>query len=244
MREVHGEHNAVLATRIIPTLLTRGRTLVKGVAFESWRVAGVAAQAVRIHSMRGVDELIMLDISATKEGRGPDLKLVEELSETCFMPITVGGGIKTLQDAKDLLRAGADKVSVCSAARTRPELIAEIANSIGSQAIVVAIDYHTGEQVLDLAVHTEQMGAGEILLTCMDREGRLNGYDLDTIKRVSEAVSIPVIAHGGAGTYAHMLAAVKAGASAVAAGAMYQWTDQTPRGAAEYLAKKGLETRI
>lgn len=241
-----------LATRIIPVVLCRGRVMVKGVAFDSWRSIGLAEQAVRIHSMRGVDELVLLDIAATKEGRGPDLKLVEELAETCFMPLTVGGGIRTVQDVRDLLRAGADKVVIRSAG---PTLARAAADKVGSQAIVAAIDVTTLDgdigptppDLLDIvrtvAIGWEQHGAGEIILTRCEREGTLNGYDIPLIRAVSQAVSIPVIAHGGCGTYEHMRQAVDAGASAVAAGAMFAFTDATPRGAAEYLIKSGVEAR-
>lgn len=245
-----------LAVRIIPTLLTRGRTLVKGVAFDSWRSVGVAHQAVRIHSMRGVDELVMLDIGATPEGRGPDLQLVEELADTCFMPLSVGGGVRTVEDVNKLLRAGADKVIIGSAAIEDPDLIRQCADRFGSQAIVVSIDYRhrsvairCGTKQIQqrpefIAMVMEERGAGEIMLTNITLEGAMGGYDLETIANTSSAVSIPVIAHGGCGTYAHMLNAIIAGANAVAAGSMFQFTDQTPRGAAEYLKQHNIEVRL
>lgn len=243
-----------LAKRVIPTLLCRGRQLVKGVAFDSWRSVGVAAQAVRIHQARGVDELCLLDISATPEGRGPDLKLVEELAEVCFMPIAVGGGVKTVEDVRALLKAGADKVVVGAAAQqlvstqdAQEWRIRLLADAVGSQAIVAALDVPKGDSPKDAAIIAHllaQHGAGEILLTRMDREGTLQGYDLDLIRAVSQAVTIPVIAHGGCGTYQHMIEAIEAGADAVAAGAMFLFTDQTPRGAAEYLAQHGIEARV
>jgi cyclase len=216
-----------LAVRIIPTLLTRGRQLVKG-------------QRFNIYQARGVDELILLDIGATPTGCGPDLELVSRLTEQCFMPLTVGGGVKTLKDVRGLLVAGADKVAI----KTEVGLISIASAAVGRQAIVAAVDYRNGEDTVERCVNLEQMGAGEILLTSIDREGIMEGYDLNMIKAVSDAVSIPVIAHGGCGTYAHMLEAIKAGASAVAAGAMFQFSDNTPRGAAEYLAAKGIEVRL
>jgi cyclase len=236
-----------LAVRIIPTLLTRGRTLVKGVAFDSWRSVGLAQQAVRIHSMRGVDELVMLDISATPEGRGPDLGLVSELAEVCFMPLTVGGGIRTVQDVDNLLRAGADKVCIRAAAEARPHFITECADRFGSQAIVFSLDVPPGARKTHPAIaasRVEKLGAGEIMLTAMEREGAMQGYDLGLIQSVTEAVSIPVIAHGGCGGYQHMLEAIRAGANAVAAGALFQFTDATPLEAAHWLANQGVETRI
>lgn len=243
-----------LAVRVIPTLLCRGRQLVKGSQFNSWRSVGLAAQAVLIHQARGVDELCLLDISATQEERGPDLYLVRELAEVLFCPLTVGGGIKTVEQIRDLLRAGADKVAIGSAV-FNTHILKEASHRFGRQAIVVAVDVshghvwsRCGQQEWPFtpgtfAKYLEVEGAGEILLTSIDREGTLEGYDLDLIQEVSAAVPIPVIAHGGAGSYDHMLEAVRAGASAVAAGAMFQFTDQTPKGAAMYLKEHGIEAR-
>ena len=238
----------MLATRIIPTLLCRGRQLVKGQQFDSWRSVGVAMQAARIHAMRGVDELCILDIGATPEGRGPDLGLVRELSEACFIPLTIGGGVRSVDDVNNLLRAGADKVAIKTAAIKDPALIRTLADRFGNQAITVAIDVPPGDDyeicASAWALTFEEQGAGEIMLTAMGREGMLTGYDLGLIGSVSGVVSIPVIAHGGCGSYDHMLQAVKAGASAVAAGAMFQFTDNTPAGAAEYLNAHGIEVRM
>lgn len=242
----------MLAKRIIPTILTRGRTLVKGIAFDSWRSVGVTAQAVRIHSMRGVDELVLLDIAATSEHRGPDLTLIRELAEVCFMPLTVGGGIRTIKDATDVLRAGADKVVVRTAG---PSAANKIANALGCQAVVAAIDVTSLDYAaapaskalqavtVAKAKEWEQAGAGEIMLTRCEREGTMMGYDLDLLRAVAQAVSIPVIANGGAGTYEHMAQAIEAGADAVAAGAMFQFSDCTPKGAAKYLQERGIEVR-
>lgn len=250
----------MLAKRIIPTVLCRGRQMVKGIQFNSWRSVGLAAQAVRVHSMRGVDELVLLDIAATAEGRGPDLKLVEELSETCFMPLAVGGGIRSVTDIKNLLRAGADKVVIGTGlyeVRYEQEsLVHKAAETVGAQAIVASIDIKGGwahshcgkknEHWIPTAIIrlVECMGAGEILLNSIDHEGTLEGYDLDLIRQVSEKTSIPVIACGGAGTYEHLRQAIEAGADAVAAGALFQFTDATPKGAAEYLQAHGIEVRI
>lgn len=243
-----------LAYRVIPTILCRGRTLVKGRQFDSWRSVGVAAQAVRVHALRGVDELVLLDIGATPEGRGPDLDLVRELSEVLFCPLAVGGGVRSVDDVKALLRAGADKVVIGTYAPAVAKLAADVA---GVQAIVVAIDatpsgavaWQCGKAVstLDAVVYARQVageGAGEILLTSIAREGMLEGYDLDLIRRVSKAVGIPVVAHGGCGSYEHMAQAIDAGASAVAAGAFFQFEKATPREAAEYLAARGIEARV
>ena len=231
-----------LAVRIIPTILCRGRTMVKGQQFNAWRSVGLAAQAVRIHQQRGVDEVCLLDIGATPEGRGPDLDLVRELSEDCFSPLAVGGGVRTVEDVRALFRAGADKIVIRTGS---PGLVKEAAGVVGRQAVVAALDYGPGQTPAVIrAREWEIAGAGEILLTSMEREGMMVGYDLETIAAVARAVDIPVIAHGGCGTYQHMVEAVEAGASAVAAGAMFQFTDQTPRGAAEYLAQHGIEARV
>jgi len=249
-----------LAKRIIPTLLCRGRQLVKGSQFNSWRSVGLATQAVRIHQARNVDELVLLDIAATAEGRGPDLALVEELSDCCYMPLAVGGGIRTVQHIRDLLKAGADKVVIGSAAIEDPYLLKDAAQAVGRQAIVASIDYRqdtigrvvygrNGTKLTQFdpiwwALKCQGRGAGELLLTSIDREGTMQGYDIDLIRLVSKAVDIPVIAHGGAGSYEHMREAIEAGADAVAAGAMFQFTDQTPKGAATHLAERGVETRL
>jgi cyclase len=245
-----------LAKRVIPVMLCRGRTLVKGKGFDSWRSVGHAAQAARIHQARGVDELVLLDIAATPEGRGPDLGLIEELAAECFMPLAVGGGVRSIEDVRALLKAGADKIVVCTAATRDPTFIAQVAHVVGRQALVVAIDYrerlvytHCGQQATCFhpvwwAIRAAVRGAGELLLTDMDREGAMAGYDLGTISEVAAAVDIPVIAHGGAGSYEDMSEAIKAGASAVAAGALFQFTDATPKEAARYLAWKGIEARI
>lgn len=261
----------MLAKRIIPTLLHRGRQMVKGERFNAWRSVGLIEQAVRIHQARSVDEIVLLDIAATPENRGPDLGLIEQLADSLHSPLTVGGGIRTAQHVRDALAHGADKVLICTAAVERPELISDLAARFGTQAIVAGIDVghficahcavlhpcvlsRCGEDAIEidgvmtepkrLAAQYDELGAGEIMLTSVDVEGTLQGYDLDLVRSVSRAVSIPVIAHGGAGTYEHMREAIEAGASAVAAGAMFLFTDQTPRGAAEYLQQHGIEVRI
>lgn len=246
----------MLAVRVIPTLLVRGRQLIKGQQFKSWRSVGVAIQSAKIHAMRNVDELCILDIGATPEGRGPDLSLIEELADGCFTPITVGGGLRSIKDIDDVLRAGADKVVFNTALFEAAGLLQDAAARFGCQAIVAAIDvkdgalaFRCGEYMLaadipaDVARIVEFQGAGEILLTSIDREGMMNGYDLDLIRSVSQAVSIPVIAHGGCGTPQHALEAIRAGASAVAIGAMFQFSDETPASVARYLADNDVEVR-
>ncbi len=244
----------MLAKRIIPTVLCRGRQLVKGRAFNAWRTVGMAAQAVKIHQARGVDEIILLDISATSEQRGPDLAMVRDLTEKCFSPITVGGGIRTIDHVHALMAAGADKVAICTAA-FETNIITQTAARYGTQAVVAAVDTKDGYVYSDrgtrrwpmapapYAVMMEGEGAGEILLTSMELEASMGGYDLPAIRDVSEAVGIPVIAHGGCGGYHHMHQAIEAGASAVAAGALFQFTECTPKAAADYLAEQGVEVR-
>lgn len=246
----------MLAKRVIPTMLCRGRTLVKGRAFAGDRSVGHVMQAARVHAKRGVDELLILDIGATAEGRGPDLDLVRELSADCFIPITVGGGVRSLADIDALLRAGADKVSICAGAYEVPDLIEKAAKRFGRQAIVVCIEHagavpmlksrgQIGCQVLtDIAQKHEAHGAGEILLSSVGRDGTQQGYNLDLIREVSAAVSIPVIASGGCSGPADMHEALAAGASAVAAGALFQFTDETPRSCALYLKQQGWEMRL
>lgn len=231
----------MLAKRIIPTMLVRGRTLVKGERFQGDRSIGHALQAAKIHAARGVDELMILDIAATADGRGPDLDLVRELSAGCFIPITVGGGVKKLHDIDALLRAGADKVSI----RTEHDLIAPAARRFGSQAIVGVCDSRTDiETAVGWCEWLEEHGAGEVLLQSVGRDGTMCGYDLDLIRHASAAVSIPVIASGGCSGYDDMLAAFKAGADACAAGALFAFTDHTPKGAARFLKQNHVEVRI
>lgn len=262
----------MLAHRIIPSILCRGRQQVKGKQFNSWRSVGLAAQAVRVHQARGVDEVALLDVGATPEGRGPDLSLVEELSDVMFAPLAVGGGIRSVEDVRALLKAGADKVVIGTQFIREPTFVRELADTVGSQAIVVSVDfraveYPDGRKLLcaftecgrsqifapgstspmcprTLAVKAKEYGAGEILLTCIDREGTMDGYALPIIEFVSKAVDIPVIAHGGCRDYEDMVDAIHAGASAVAAGALFQFTDSTPRGAAQALREYGIEVRL
>lgn len=252
----------MLATRVIPTLLARGNQLVKGERFDSWRSVGHVRQAVRVHNARGTDELIYLDIAATPEGRGPDFALVESFAAECAMPLTVGGGVRSVEDVRRLLECGADKVAICTGAHEVLGLIHDSSQRFGAQAIVAAIDVRDGHtyshcgrtrmsggnmEWYDATFWASIMntaGAGEILLTSIDRDGTLEGYDLELIRSVSQMLSIPVIANGGAGTYEHMLEAVKAGAHAVAAGAMFAWTDHTPKGASQYLQAHGIEARV
>lgn len=244
----------MVKTRVIPVLLRRGSSLVKGKSFDSTRSVGLALQAARIHQQRGVDELVILDVAAQD---GPDIAFVKELTEGCFMPLTVGGGVRTLDHIRDLLASGADKVVIGTAAYRTPRLIEEASRKFGAQAITVAIDvdqhgsvhvesgkYPTQQWSVEYAKRMERLGAGEILLTSIPRDGTMEGYDLDLIQRVSHAVNIPVIAAGGCSGYRDMADAITAGAHAVAAGALFLFEDSTPQGAAKYLHQHGFNTRL
>ncbi len=208
-------------------------------------MVGHALQASRIYAQRGVDELLLLDITATKENREPDYHMIESLAEKCFMPLTVGGGVKTSQHVRSLLNSGADKVCIGAAFRENPDIINELADKYGSSTIVVSLDVQpVMVDPVSLAMEIQLRGAGEILLQHIDLDGTMRGYDIDLIRQVSGAVTIPVVASSGCSGYENMYEALEAGASAVAAGALFQFTDATPRGAAEYLAKKGIEVRL
>ncbi|MBN1800508.1 MAG: imidazole glycerol phosphate synthase subunit HisF [Candidatus Lokiarchaeota archaeon] len=252
----------MLKVRIMPTLLYKDTTLVKGVSFDSWRRIGYLMQAIKVYNIRQVDELVFMDITATKQSRAPDFNLVDDFADDCFMPLTVGGGIKTIDDVRKLLAKGADKVSVCTSAVINPSLISNIASEFGSQCVVVSIDVKkhengiyevftesgtkpSGLDPLDFAIEMENRNAGEILLTSIDRDGTMSGYDIDLIKSVANSVSIPVIASGGAGNYQHMLEAIKIGnADAVAASSIFHFTEQTPLEAKYYLKDKGINVRL
>ena len=247
----------MLKVRVIPTLLHKGFGLVKGVRFDSRRAVGSPMQAVKVYNLRNVDELVFLDVSATSDGRGPDLSLIDELADECFMPLAVGGGIRSVDDVRALLGVGADKVVIGTAALARPGIVREAADRFGSQCVVVSVDTRAGEvcaqsgsvptgrEPVEVACELEALGAGEILLQSVDDDGVMNGYDVATVARVSAAVSIPVIASGGAGTFADMADVLRDGhASAVAAASMFHFTEQTPMEAKHYLADQGFPVRV
>jgi cyclase len=228
----------VLRTRIIPTLLLRNESLVKTVRFGKFTYVGDPANTVRIFNELEVDELLFLDITASRERRSPNLKVLADIADECFMPLSYGGGVCSLDQAKGVFDIGFEKIAINTHASEKPGLIGEIAARYGSQAVIASIDVKTGlfgsqtVQILGGKRNTgrdpvawgkeaESMGAGEILLTSIDREGTWDGFDLRLVKRVTDAVSIPVIAHGGAGSIDHIRQVVKeAHASAVALGSM------------------------
>lgn len=228
----------MLAVRVIPCLLYKDEGLVKTVKFKNPAYVGDAVNAIKIYDEKEVDELVFLDITASAENRAPDLKVIEKIASECFMPLTYGGGVTTLEQVRQILRIGVEKVSFNSAAINNPQVITGSAKTFGTQCIVVAVDVRhnfwgkyevygnrgtrgTKVNPIDFARRMEDAGAGEIFLTAIDREGTWQGFDLDLIKKVSDAVKIPVIAHGGAGTLGHIEDAVKLGcAAAVALGSM------------------------
>lgn len=245
--------------RVIPTLLTDGVSLVKGEQFKSWRTVGSVVAAARVFSMRDVDELVLVDVKATREQRCISDAMVHSVAGCLSVPFAVGGGVRTLADFEAILRAGADKVILGSEALRNLDFVSDVANRFGTQAVVVAVDVvddtatsvaiESGTIVLkrapvDAARDAAMAGAGEILLQSVKRDGVLGGMDLETIHEVSHAVRIPVVASSGAGTYADLLAAISAGADAVAAGAMFQFTEQTPRGARNFLSENGVAVRM
>jgi cyclase len=251
----------VLKVRVIPTLLWKGVGLVKGVGFDSWRRVGPVLPAIKVYTAREVDELILVDITATLEQRPPDHESVSDLADECFVPLTVGGGIATLPQIVGLLRAGADKVALNSALFSNPALVDQAAHRFGAQCVVASIDVRRGpddgltclshsgtreERRDPVAWATElaDRGAGEILLTSVDRDGTMRGYDLALIERVASAVRVPVIASGGAGSYQDMIDAVRlAGASAVAAASIFHFTEQTPAEAKAAMQAAGIPVR-
>jgi imidazole glycerol-phosphate synthase subunit HisF len=251
----------MLKTRVMPILLHKDVGLVKGIRFESARRVGSLMQAIKVYNMRQVDELVFLDITATPGGRPPDFDLVDDFADECFMPLTVGGGIRSITDVQRLLAVGADKIAINTAAVEQPVLISEIADRFGAQCVVVSIDAKrtsddawmvythsgsraTGVGVVEWAERVVELGAGEILLTSIDRDGTMQGYDVDLIRAVASVVSVPVIAAGGAGNYEHMAEAlIHGGASAVAAAAMFHFTEQTPLQAKRALLEHGIPVR-
>ena len=220
----------MLKVRVIPTLLYKSVGLVKGVGFNSWRRVDTVLPAIKVYNMREVDELILLDIEATNEKRDPDYDEIRDFSRECFVPFCVGGGICNIEQIRQLLRAGADKVAINTAAYNDIALITEGADLFGSQCIVASIDCRN----IDGEYH------------CFSNDGTVDtGYMVEVIRRVTSCVSVPVIASGGAGNYEHMREAVMdGGASAVAAASIYHFTEQTPREAKEYLQEHGVAVRL
>lgn len=251
----------MLTKRIIPCLDVHDGRVVKGINFENLRDAGDPVELAAFYDQEGADELVFLDISASHEGRKTMVEVVRRTAEQIFIPFAVGGGIGNIDDIRSLLAAGADKVSINSAAVHDPALITEAARKFGSQCIVVAIDarregsnyqvYINGGRIaagldaLDWAQEAERRGAGEILLTSMDKDGTKDGYDIELTAMISDQVGIPVIASGGAGNLHHLYEAVDAGrADAVLCASIFHYREYTIREAKEYLQGKGVAVRL
>ena len=233
----------MLKTRVIPVLTIKSERLVKSVRFADHRNIGSYIAAVRVFNARDVDELIFLDLDAQARGIRPDL--LREVTKECFMQVTLGGGVRSVEDIQTLLNCGADKVSINTAALETPELITAGANRYGSQCIVVSIDARDDiAGAVARAKEAQARGAGELLLTSISRDGVMEGYDLPLIQAVSGAVSIPVIACGGAGTAAHCVDAVQSGAAAVGAASIFQYTQTTPQMIKKALAEAGIPARV
>ena len=246
--------------RVIPCLDVRDGRVVKGVNFVDLKDAGDPVEQARAYDAAGADELCFLDISASHEGRGTLLEVVRRTAEVCFMPLTVGGGVRSVADARALLLAGADKVAVNSAAVERPELVGDIAQKMGSQCVVASVDARktasgweifthggrtaTGIDAIAHAIRLAQLGAGELLVTSMDGDGTRAGYDLELTRTIADAVSVPVIASGGVGSLAHLVEGVTKGhASAVLAASIFHFGQHSIGEAHAALRAAGLPAR-
>lgn len=251
----------MLKTRIIPCLDVKDGRVVKGVNFVDLRDAGDPVQIAAAYDKAGADELCFLDIAASHEGRGILLDAVRATAEQCFMPLTVGGGVRKIEDVRNLLLAGADKVSINTAAVTNPEFVGEASRQFGAQCIVVAIDAkrvdenrweifthggrkETGLEAVEFARRMVAMGAGELLVTSMDRDGTGEGFDVRLMRAISDAVSVPTIASGGVGNLDHLVAGVKEGhAAAVLAASIFHFGKYTIAEAKKYMAAAGIAVR-
>lgn len=244
--------------RIIPTLLTDGHTLVKGEGFNSWRSVGSVAAAARLFAMRDVDELMLLDVAATRQGRLISEAVIEDFASVLRVPFSVGGGVNSIEGVRSYLRAGAEKVVLGTAALKNPSLIEESASQFGSQAIIAAVDVislgdgtlaiHSGQTPVKLdliktVIDFEKRGIGEILVQSVAHDGKMEGMNFEAIKLAASAVGVPVIASSGAGSHEDFLTAIKSGASAVAAGAIFQFSEVTPRSVRTYLHSQGIAVR-
>src|SRR5438128_678790 len=251
----------MLAKRIIPCLDVDGGRVVKGTKFLNLRDAGDPVECAKEYDRQGADELVFLDITASSDNRATMIDVVERTANECFMPLTVGGGIRSVEDIRAMLKAGADKTSVNTAAIQNPDLVRAGAERFGSQCIVVAIDAkragkswevftHGGRKpagldAVEWAKKVESLGAGEILLTSMDADGTKAGYDVELTRAISEAVTIPVIASGGAGTLEHMADVLTAGkADAVLAASIFHFGEYKIANVKQFLKEKGIEVRL
>ncbi|MBW3662213.1 MAG: imidazole glycerol phosphate synthase subunit HisF [Actinobacteria bacterium] len=251
-----------MAIRVIPCLDVTGGRVVKGVRFVELRDAGDPVELAAAYDAEGADELVFLDITASSDDRGTMVEVVQRTAEQVFIPLTVGGGVRTAEDVRAMLRAGADKVALNTAAVQRPEVLSEAADRFGSQCVVAAIDARartlggwevvthggrtpTGRDAVEWAAECEVRGAGEILLTSMDRDGTKEGFDVDLLRAVTDAVNLPVIASGGAGTAEHMAEAVTVGhVSAVLAASIFHFGELRVDEVKRTMADHGLPVRL
>jgi len=251
----------MLKNRIIPCLDVKNGRVVKGINFVELKDAGDPVEQAKIYSDGGADEICFLDITASNENRDTIIDIVRKTAKECFVPLTVGGGVRTIQNITDLLLAGADKVSINTAAVKEVSFVKEASKKFGSQCIVVAIDAKkvsdnkwevfthggrnkTGIDAIEFAKQVETNGAGEILLTSMDKDGTQSGYDIQLMQKISSMVNIPVIASGGVGTLDHLVDGIKSGASAVLAASIFHYGKYSVKEAKEYLNSKGIPVRI
>ncbi len=250
----------MLKSRIIPCLDVKNGRVVKGINFVDLKDAGDPVEQAKIYSDSGADEICFLDITASNENRDTIYEVVKKTSKKCFVPLTVGGGVRNIEDINKLLNCGADKVSINTAAVQNPEVVIESSKKFGSQCIVVAIDAKkngdmweifthggrnkTGINALEFAKKMEKNGAGELLVTSMDKDGTQTGYDIELMKNISSSVNIPVIASGGVGTLDHLVDGIKSGANAVLAASIFHYGTFSIEQAKQYLASKNIPVRI
>jgi len=251
----------MLKYRIIPCLDVKDGRVVKGVNFENLTDAGDPVSQAQFYYQAGADELCFLDINASKENRSTMFEMVKKVAEKCFIPFTVGGGVSKIEDFSTLLKCGADKISINSSAIENPQLIRDASKKFGAQCVVVAIDVKknssgnyevftrggskaTGLDAVNWAIEAQKLGAGEILLTSMDRDGTKSGYDLDLLQKISSVTNIPLIASGGVGTLEHLAQGLKSGASAVLAASIFHFKTHSVQEAKEYLKSQNLPVRI
>ena len=250
----------MLKNRIIPCLDVKNGRVVKGINFVDLKDAGDPVEQAKVYSEGGADEICFLDITASNENRNTIYDVVEKTSKKCFVPLTVGGGVRSIEDINKLLNCGADKVSINTAAVQNPKVVQESSKKFGSQCIVVAIDAKkkdsiweifthggrnpTGINAIDFARKMENFGAGELLVTSMDKDGTRTGYDTELMKIISSNVNIPVIASGGVGNLDHLVEGIKSGASAVLAASIFHYGTYSISQAKQYLDSKGIPVRI
>jgi cyclase len=245
--------------RLIPVILTDGVTVVKGTQFNNWRTVGNVQAVARLFAARDVDELMFLDVNARQKNNKIDIDLMSYFAETLQVPFSVGGGINTLSDARDCMRNGAEKIVLGTAALENPDLINQISNEFGSQAVTVALDVYdhsngflatysgknkTSENAVEVAQRVQDLGAGEILLQSVERDGTLSGLDKELIERISANLTIPLIVSGGTRDASDILDAISAGADAIGIGALFQFTQHTPMSISQALQRAGIPVRV